>query len=126
MDKWLNGKEKSFTITLTINEQEFVANYLEAVRFTEEDSPDFETYGPDLCPYFIRESTLDCLSFYSRIECYITPEKIAQSAHDFWLTRNGHGVGFWDRPEIYGDHFADRFTQWAKGYGEANVAWGAI
>lgn len=21
----------------------------------------------------------------------------AQHAHDFWLTRNGHGAGFWDR-----------------------------
>jgi hypothetical protein len=21
----------------------------------------------------------------------------AQTGHDFWLTRNGHGVGFWDR-----------------------------
>ena len=21
----------------------------------------------------------------------------AQAGHDFWLTRNGHGVGFWDR-----------------------------
>ena len=24
----------------------------------------------------------------------ITPE---QAGHDFWLTRNGHGAGFWDR-----------------------------
>mgnify|MGYP000679953472 FL=1 len=22
----------------------------------------------------------------------------AQAGHDFWLTRNGHGTGFWDRP----------------------------
>lgn len=22
---------------------------------------------------------------------------IRQAAHDFWLTRNGHGAGFWDR-----------------------------
>lgn len=26
----------------------------------------------------------------------------AQAGYDFWLTRNGHGTGFWDRPEIYG------------------------
>lgn len=25
-----------------------------------------------------------------------------QSGHDFWLTRNGHGAGFWDRPAIDG------------------------
>lgn len=22
---------------------------------------------------------------------------ISQAGHDFWLTRNGHGAGFWDR-----------------------------
>jgi len=28
-----------------------------------------------------------------------TPESytIEQAGHDFWLTRNGHGAGFWDR-----------------------------
>lgn len=30
----------------------------------------------------------------------------AQAGHDFWLTRNGHGTGFWDRPEIYGEENA--------------------
>lgn len=23
--------------------------------------------------------------------------------HDFWLNRNGHGAGFWDKPEMYGN-----------------------
>mgnify|MGYP000014187732 FL=1 len=30
----------------------------------------------------------------------------AQAGHDFWLTRNGHGTGFCDRPEIYGEENA--------------------
>lgn len=30
----------------------------------------------------------------------------AQTGHDFWLTRNSHGSGFWDRPEIYGEENA--------------------
>ena len=29
-----------------------------------------------------------------------------QAGRDFWLTRNGHGTGFWDRPEIYGEENA--------------------
>ena len=32
---------------------------------------------------------------------------------------NGHGTGFWDRPEIYGKHHAKRFTELAESYGEA-------
>lgn len=37
---------------------------------------------------------------------------------DFWLTRNGHGAGFWDRGlgEV-GDHL----TYWAKTYGHASL-----
>lgn len=35
--------------------------------------------------------------------------------HDFWLTRNGHGVGFWDRG--LGD-LGDRLTELSKTYGE--------
>lgn len=29
------------------------------------------------------------------------PEQIG---HDLWLTRNGHGTGFWDRVDVYGDN----------------------
>ena len=41
----------------------------------------------------------------------------SQIGHDFWLTRNGHGVGFWDRPELYGDHEAERLTDIARSFG---------
>lgn len=43
-----------------------------------------------------------------------------QVGHDFWLTRNGHGAGFWDRfmaepAASYGRHLTDK----AKPYGES-------
>lgn len=41
-------------------------------------------------------------------------------AHDFWLTRNGHGRGFWDKPEMYGD-FMDALTAEARKFGERHV-----
>jgi hypothetical protein len=25
-----------------------------------------------------------------------------RAGHDYWLTRNGHGAGFWDREELTG------------------------
>lgn len=31
----------------------------------------------------------------------IDPERVG---HDLWLTRNGHGSGFWDGREFYGTH----------------------
>lgn len=41
-----------------------------------------------------------------------------QHGHDFWMTRNGHGVGFWDRG--YGT-VGDRLTKAAHKYGEESV-----
>jgi len=40
-------------------------------------------------------------------------------AHDFWLTRNGHGAGFWDGD--YNDDIGERLTQLAESFGECNV-----
>lgn len=41
--------------------------------------------------------------------------------HDFWLTRNRHGAGFWDRPEKYGKDLADLLSMLAHGAGERDV-----
>lgn len=38
--------------------------------------------------------------------------------HDFWMTRNGHGVGFWDRG--LGDE-GDALSEIAREFGEAHV-----
>jgi len=38
--------------------------------------------------------------------------------HDFFLTRNGHGAGFWDKPEKYGgQENVDRLTAIAEKMG---------
>lgn len=41
-----------------------------------------------------------------------------QAGHDFWLTRNGHGAGFWDRG--LGD-IGDVLTKHAKAYGSQDL-----
>lgn len=54
----------------------------------------------------IAATVTDCLRFQHEervllaeaYECHgYTPER---AGHDFWLTRNRHGVGFWDRSEL--------------------------
>ena len=43
------------------------------------------------------------------------------AAHDFFLTRNGHGSGFWDKPETYGgQENADTLTKICKMIGEVD------
>lgn len=41
-----------------------------------------------------------------------------QAGHDFWLTRNGHGAGFWDRGL---GELGDRLTEASKVYGESDL-----
>jgi len=46
---------------------------------------------------------LDCLWFVRNAYPYlgdVTPE---QAGHNLWLSRNGHGTGFWDRDFRYKD-----------------------
>lgn len=45
-------------------------------------------------------------------------DDLEQAGHDFWLTRNGHGAGFWDGdwPEA-----GDRLTAASKAFGECDL-----
>lgn len=42
-----------------------------------------------------------------------------RAGHDFWLTRNGHGAGFWDGD--WDEPFDDQLTAAAKRFGECNL-----
>ena len=42
-----------------------------------------------------------------------------QAGHDFWLTRNGHGAGFWDRGL---GELGDRLTKACRPYGESYLS----
>lgn len=45
-----------------------------------------------------------------------------QLGHDFWLTRNGHGAGFWARPEMWGgEENAQKLTEAARACGERYI-----
>jgi len=46
---------------------------------------------------------------------------IERAAHDFWLTRNHHGVGFWGRVELEEDNLGDQLTKIAEKFGEADL-----
>ena len=52
-----------------------------------------------------------------------TGEDETQVAHDFWLTRNGHGAGFWDRTynnDVDGKK-GDKLTKIAEKFGGSTL-----
>jgi hypothetical protein len=58
-----------------------------------DDNYDIDDFAPEAC----NTAQSDCESFVTSNAAHLeglTPEQIG---HDFWLTRNRHGAGFWDR-----------------------------
>lgn len=69
----------------------------------------------DLSAEALRQIVEDCKAFQDSNADDIGPDS-AQAGHDFWLTRNRHGAGFWD-----GDWDGDvgkRLTECSHAYGE--------
>lgn len=64
--------------------------YKEAVEFT--DGPNFG--GAEFSPELVQRIETDCRRFWDENHEHINDG--SQAGHDFWLTRNRHGAGFWD------------------------------
>lgn len=100
----------------------FIRAYLEAVDFTKADIGDDDAYDSAegyLSPVFEARAEADCTTFYEAHSGKWDDD--SQAGHDFWLTRQGHGAGFWDRaPDVYGEH-ADILTSAAKSAGQVDA-----
>ena len=97
--------------------QDFEVAAAEAMHFTDLSNPDQDVYNLDLADETSDRFQADCKSFWYRARCYFDAGEIddKQAGHDFWLTRNGHGAGFWDGDvkEPYGE----MLTKIANSYG---------
>lgn len=82
-------------------------HYLMAVLFTE-CGPDAEFSGDDPMSQKALDSiTADCAEFVKRAGDLLCDDwSDEQTGHDLWLTRNGHGAGFWDRGLTNGDNLS--------------------
>lgn len=106
---------------------QFLRGYLETALFTTDPNPpsgqDYVASGravelfPALDAELVRKSEIDCAQFQQENHALLTQAGDEwQNGSDFWYTRNGHGVGFWDRG--YPDHVADPLTEAAHKFGE--------
>lgn len=106
----------------------FAAAYLECALWSSTDNAD-ETGGEpldrnyccdDIAPAAKVRAFRDCLDFIdANAEMMAATGATAeQHGHDFWLTRNHHGAGFWDRG--YGKR-GDKLTDAAHVYGSCDL-----
>ena len=96
--------------------QQILNGYLEAIQFTD-CGPDDEDrqaapWSDDLIDVARSQVSEFVMRTPSQMLHGINPEQIG---HDLWLTRNGHGAGFWDRG--LGDR-GDSLTAICKALGE--------
>lgn len=105
----------------------FQQGFLEAALWSSTDNADDsggepldKNYGiSDIDPKTLASLLKDCDDF-----CEENAELLAQAGddeqngHDFWLTRNGHGAGFWDRG--YGA-VGDKLSDACKPYGSVDL-----
>lgn len=61
----------------------------------------------------------DCDLFIKECGDLLDGEDMDNIAHDFWLTRNGHGAGFWDGD--YEESKGDKLTEIAKSFRECHI-----
>lgn len=78
----------------------------------------------DIAPEALAKMAADCAKFQAD---NATPEyndsrytDTEKAGHDFWLTRNGHGAGFWDRSEL-SEEDQKRLTDAAHAFGTQDL-----
>ena len=90
---------------------DMTAAYIECIDFTDSEALESAESFSEQAKASARDSCAEFLRHYSES----APQfDAAQLGHDLWLTRNGHGVGFWDRPEIYGATLADEYSRYSE------------
>jgi hypothetical protein len=75
----------------------------------------------DIASEAIESMTNDCEDFMTHNEGDLSELNAGQVGHDFWLTRNGHGTGFWDHGL---GALGNRLTAACKPYGESDLYMG--
>lgn len=102
---------------------EFLEAYIAAAIWT--DTPDTgEDKEPwteeNLAPETLAKMKADCAHFIKQNGPDLNGES-EQAGHDFWLTRNHHGAGFWDREESVYRGKGDALTEACKQWGETSL-----
>jgi hypothetical protein len=105
---------------------DFTRAYVDAMLWTECNSDNEELDGKgynDLAPETITKIIEDCAGFEMLNKPLLDKAgDTSQNGHDFWLTRNHHGAGFWDRG--YTDNIGDDLTTASQKYKSLNLVLG--
>lgn len=113
----LGGDHLVYLGMIMKSDDQFFAGYIECALWSSidhHDQPMDSNYDPEDIAEITREAMLeDCQDFLLQhadlLDQYTDHYDYSYAGHDFWLNRNGHGAGFWDRdlPGTLGDKLSD-------------------
>lgn len=106
--------------------REFTDAYIECALWAENTGED-QNYTAlcdtdhEVAPETFDRFRLDCAKFYSDNWETIEASGVSfqNAGHDFWLTRSGHGCGFWDGD--YPEPQATQLTKASKAFGNCEL-----
>ena len=104
----------------------FTTAYVEAALWSSMDNADDQGGEPldanydieDIAPEALASIHEDCEAFQRNHADDIGGE-LEQAGHDFWLTRNHHGAGFWEGD--WQDEVGQRLTEACRPYGSVDL-----
>jgi hypothetical protein len=105
-------------------EDKFFAAYVDCALWSSHDEDadgaplDRDFTGRDIDVDALARMYADCRDFWTANREDLKDIDSDQAGHDFWLTRNHHGAGFWDRGL---GEIGQRLTDAAHVYGESNL-----
>lgn len=96
----------------------FTRAYIEAVEFTEchGDNPEME--NAEFSKEFLDQAQKDCTKFQAEND--LTDYPTENAGHDFWLTRCGHGCGFWE-VDFGTESQCEKLTSASKHFGNVDI-----
>ncbi len=105
-----------------------VIQYLETALWSSTDEHgkplDRENSVNDFTVDSFGKATRELTEFMEKVQFIVSVQCTTdadQFAHDFWLSRNGHGTGFFDKPEFYGK-CCKELQALAKSFGECHIS----
>lgn len=104
----------------------FTTAYIEAALWSSTDNSDDsggrpldDNYGiKDIAPETLSSIVEDCKVF-QKAHADDIGGNVEQAGHDFWLTRNRHGAGFWDGD--WNDNVGAKLTEASHAFGSVNL-----
>ena len=101
----------------------FLEQYLVTALWSsidEKDNPFDDNYSiDDFSEKALKQADKDCDLFIEKAGDLLDDFDDTDIAHDFWLTRQGHGAGFWDGD--YPDEIGDKLTEIANDFRELYI-----